>query len=84
MEVSGNDLIASETDADVYKAIDFLVDKLDRMIRERSRVRRDRRNNATVTGENEGFVSGPYFGLLRPSTLNTHLSTVSPQSSVCR
>ena len=53
VEVSGNDLIASETDADVYKAIDFLVDKLDRMIRERSRVRRDRRNNATVTGENE-------------------------------
>jgi ribosome-associated translation inhibitor RaiA len=37
VEVSGNDLIASETDADVYKAIDFLVDKLDRMIRERSR-----------------------------------------------
>ena len=53
VEVSGNDLIASETDADVYKAIDFLVDKLDRMIRERSRVRRDRRNNASVTGENE-------------------------------
>jgi putative sigma-54 modulation protein len=46
VEVSGNDLIASETADDAYKAIDFLVDKLDRMIRERGRVRRDRRNNS--------------------------------------
>ena len=48
VEVSGNDLIASETADDAYKAIDFLVDKLDRMIRERSRVRRDRRNNVAA------------------------------------
>ena len=46
VEVTGNDLIASETADDAYKAIDFLVDKLDRMIRERGRVRRDRRNNS--------------------------------------
>lgn len=46
VEVSGNDLIASETADDAYKAIDLLVDKLDRMIRERGRVRRDRRNNS--------------------------------------
>jgi putative sigma-54 modulation protein len=53
VEVSGNDLIASETADDAYKAIDLLVDKLDRMIRERSRVRRDRRNNPAAAGEAE-------------------------------
>lgn len=46
IEIAGPDLIASVASEDAYKSIDLLVDKLDRMIRERSRHRADRRNNA--------------------------------------
>ncbi|MCX6955482.1 MAG: ribosome-associated translation inhibitor RaiA [Verrucomicrobia bacterium] len=45
VEIAGPDLIASVTSDDAYKSLDLLVDKLDRMIRERSRHRADRRNN---------------------------------------
>ncbi len=51
IEIRGPDLIASETSDDAYKALDRLADKLDRMLRERTRARRDRRNNRPVGTE---------------------------------
>jgi putative sigma-54 modulation protein len=45
IEIAGPDLIASVSSEDAYKSLDLLVDKLDRMLRERSRHRADRRNN---------------------------------------
>ena len=45
IEISGPDLIASVASGDAYKSIDLLIDKLDRMLRERTRTRADRRNN---------------------------------------
>ncbi len=45
IEISGPDLIASVASEDAYKSLDLLIDKLDRMLRERSRARADRRNN---------------------------------------
>lgn len=45
VEVSGPDLIASVASEDMSKSIDLLADKLDRMLRERARTRKDRRNN---------------------------------------
>ena len=45
IEISGPDLIASVASGDAYKSLDLLIDKLDRMLRERSRARADRRNN---------------------------------------
>lgn len=45
VEISGPDLIASVASADAYKSLDLLIDKLDRMLRERTRARADRRNN---------------------------------------
>jgi putative sigma-54 modulation protein len=45
VEISGPDLIASVTSEDAYKSLGLLIDKLDRMLRERTRRRADRRNN---------------------------------------
>ena len=45
IEIGGPDLIASIASEDGYKSIDLLVDRLDRMLRERTRARADRRNN---------------------------------------
>jgi putative sigma-54 modulation protein len=45
VELSGPDLIARVASEDAYKSIDQLADKLDRMVRERSRARVDRRND---------------------------------------
>jgi len=45
IEVGGPDLIARVASEDGYKSIDLLVDRLDRMLRERTRARADRRNN---------------------------------------
>ncbi|MEO6002068.1 MAG: ribosome-associated translation inhibitor RaiA [Opitutus sp.] len=45
IEISGPDLIASVASGDAYKSLDLLIDKLDRMLRERSRARTDGRNN---------------------------------------
>jgi putative sigma-54 modulation protein len=45
IEISGPDLIAKVSSNDAYNALDLLVDKLDRMLRERTRARADRRNN---------------------------------------
>ncbi len=45
LEIRGPDLIANEASDDAYRALDRLADKLDRMLRERTRERRDRRNN---------------------------------------
>lgn len=54
IEIAGPDLIARVASEDAYKSIDLLVDKLDRMLRERSRERADRRNNRPA-GANEEF-----------------------------
>lgn len=51
VEIRGPDLVSREASDDAYKSIDLLTDKLDRMLRERSRFRRDRRNNRPATGE---------------------------------
>lgn len=48
IEIAGPDLIASVASDDAYKSLDLLVDKLDRMLRERSRHRADRRNNGAA------------------------------------
>ena len=45
IEIGGPDLIASVRSDDAYKSLDLLSDRLDRMLRERSRTRTDRRNN---------------------------------------
>lgn len=45
IEIGGPDLIASVRSDDAYKSLDLLSDRLDRMLRERSRTRADRRNN---------------------------------------
>ena len=51
IEIAGPDLIASVASDDAYKSLDLLVDKLDRMLRERSRHRADRRNNRPADTE---------------------------------
>lgn len=45
IEIAGPDLIARVASNDAYKSLDLLIDKLDRMLRERSRHRADRRND---------------------------------------
>jgi putative sigma-54 modulation protein len=45
IEIGGPDLIASVASADAYKSLDLLLEKLDRMLRERTRLKTDRRNN---------------------------------------
>ncbi len=49
IEIGGPDLIASVRSDDAYKSLDLLSDRLDRMLRERSRARADRRNNGRVS-----------------------------------
>ena len=49
IEISGRDLIASARSDDAYKSLDLLSDRLDRMLRERSRARADRRNNGATS-----------------------------------
>jgi len=45
VELSGPDLLASVASDDGYKSLDLLIDRLDRMLRERTRALADRRNN---------------------------------------
>ena len=45
IEINGKDLHASETSEDLYKSLDKMIDKLDRMLRQRSRVEIDKRNH---------------------------------------
>jgi putative sigma-54 modulation protein len=45
VEISGPDIIASVASDDGYKSLDLLIDRLDRMLRERTRAIADRRNN---------------------------------------
>ena len=45
IEISGPDLIASVASDNGYKALDLLNDRLNRMLRERTRAVADRRNN---------------------------------------
>jgi putative sigma-54 modulation protein len=57
IEIAGPDLIASVASDDAYKSLDLLVDKLDRMLRERSRHRADRRNNRPANAEIDNALS---------------------------
>lgn len=45
IEISGPDMFASAECDDAYQALDMLVDKLDRMLRKRSRDLKDKRNH---------------------------------------
>lgn len=45
IEINGPDMIASETTEDLYKSIDLMVDKLDRMLRQRAHSIRDKRKH---------------------------------------
>jgi len=45
IEISGNPLITTETSENMYTSIDQMVDKLDRMLRRRSRLRRVKRKD---------------------------------------
>jgi putative sigma-54 modulation protein len=49
IEIGGPDLIASVRSDDAYKSLDLLSDRLDRMLRERSRTRADRRNHGRAS-----------------------------------
>ncbi len=44
IEINGPDMVASEASDDMYKSIDLLVNKLDRMIRRRARLKKFKRN----------------------------------------
>jgi len=45
IEITGPDMVASETCGDMHRSIDLLVNKLDRMIRRRSRLKKVKRNH---------------------------------------
>lgn len=45
IEIQGKDMHVSETNDDLYKSIDLMTDKLDRMLRQRSRHEISKRNH---------------------------------------
>ncbi len=45
IEISGPDMVASETSNEMHKSVDLLVNKLDRMIRRRARLAKVKRNH---------------------------------------
>jgi len=45
IELNGAPKVASAGTDDLYKSIDLLVEKLDRMLRRRSRIRKTKRNH---------------------------------------
>ena len=49
IEIGGPNLSASVRSGDAYKSLDRLSDRLDRMLREHSRARADRRNNGRAS-----------------------------------
>ena len=51
IEIAGPDLIARVASEDACKSLNLLIDKLDRMLRERSRHRADRRNDDGTTAD---------------------------------
>lgn len=57
IELPGPDLIVSVESDDAYKSLDLLVDRLNRMLRERSRARTDRRNNRPAGAEFRDFLA---------------------------
>ena len=57
IELSGPDLVVTVESDDAYKSLDLLVDRLSRMLRERSRIRADRRNNRPAGAEFRDFLS---------------------------
>ena len=59
VEISGPDLIARVASDDGYKSIDLLVDRLDRMLRERTRAKADRRNNRPAGTEFRDCLAQP-------------------------
>lgn len=57
IEISGPDVVASAASDSAGKSLDLLVDKLDRMLRERSRHRADRRNDYPTGMEFRDFIA---------------------------
>lgn len=45
IEIGGPDLLASVASEDAYKSLDLLIDKLDRLLRRRHTLRKDKRNH---------------------------------------
>ncbi len=45
IEINGPDMVASEATHDLHKSVDNVVDKLDRMIRRRARLKKVKRNH---------------------------------------
>lgn len=45
IEIAGNDIIASEESEDLYKSIDKMVDKLERLLHERTDINKTKRNH---------------------------------------
>lgn len=45
IEIGGPDLLASVASDDAYKSLDLLIDKLDRLLRRRHTLRKDKRNH---------------------------------------
>lgn len=50
IEIGGPDLVATVASADAYKAIDLVVDKLDRLLSRRSGLRKERRHRPPSDG----------------------------------
>lgn len=51
IEISGPDLVASVATESLAKSVDLLIDKLDRMLRERTKTRANRRNDRPAGAE---------------------------------
>ena len=49
LEVPGPDIVVREESDDLYKSIDILVDKVDRQLRRRHRLDKEKRNHPQVT-----------------------------------
>lgn len=59
IEISGPDLVARVASERPMKSLDLLVDKLDRMLRERTKARADRRNNRPAGTEFRDLFAPP-------------------------
>jgi putative sigma-54 modulation protein len=57
VEISGPDLVATVESAHLSKSLDLLVDKLDRMLRERTKDRVNRRNDRPEGTEFRDFLA---------------------------
>jgi putative sigma-54 modulation protein len=59
IEISGPDLVARVKSDGPLKSLDLLVDKLDRMLRERTKTRANRRNNRPAGTEFRDLIAPP-------------------------